>query len=79
MERKQPESIRSQRRPKGYVSVIATNMLHMKNPWVTAFWSAVFPGLGSLIFGSYVKGFILIIWATIIILKSHFYLALLTA
>ena len=76
MERKQPESIRAMRRPKGYVSVLSTNMLHMKNPWVTAFWSAMFPGLGSIIMGSYIKGFTLILTSTLILFKSHLLAAL---
>ncbi len=71
MEKKQPESIRSKRRPKGVVSSLTINLLHLKNPWVTAFWSAMFPGLGFLIMGSYVKGFLLIISAITVNVMSH--------
>ncbi len=71
MEKKQIESIRNQRRPKGIVSELTVNLLHLKNPWITAFWSAIFPGLGFLIMGSYIKGFLLIIGATIANSMGH--------
>lgn len=45
--------------------------MHLKNPWVTAFWSFVQPGLGFLIMGSYIKGFLLIITASIVNSMSH--------
>jgi len=71
MEKKQPESIRNQRRPIGYVSELTINLLHLKHPLITAFWSALYPGLGFLIMGSYVKGFLLIIGATIVNHMAH--------
>lgn len=71
MEKKLPESIRNKRRPSGVVSSLTINLLHLKNPWITAFWSAMFPGLGFLIMGSYIKGFLLIISAVIVNTMSH--------
>lgn len=71
MEKKQPESIRNQRRPKGSISELTINLLHVRNPWITAFWSAIFPGLGFLIAGSYVKGFLLIFGATLASSMAH--------
>ncbi|MDD3653477.1 MAG: hypothetical protein PHO01_04730 [Desulfotomaculaceae bacterium] len=62
MEKKQPQSIRNQRRPKGLISPFTVNYFHIKNPWVTAWWSAAFPGYGFIILGSYVKGFLLVGW-----------------
>ena len=53
---------RQLRRPKGFVSSINTNHLHLRNPWVTALWSVIFPGFGHISLGSYVKGFLLVIW-----------------
>ncbi|MBU9723381.1 hypothetical protein [Bacillus alkalicola] len=38
----------------------------MKNPWVPAWWSAAFPGMGHIMLGSYVKGFILFTWEFVI-------------
>jgi hypothetical protein len=70
------QSIRNQRRPRGYVSSIATNLIHPRNPWVTACWAAAFPGFGHIILGSYVKGFLLIIWEIVINLFSRANLAI---
>lgn len=70
MEKKQPESIRNQRRPKGLASPFTVNFFHMKNPWVTAWWSAAFPGYGYIIMGSYAKGFLLIGWEFLINVTS---------
>lgn len=56
------QSIRNQRRPKGYMSSLDINVIHLRTPWVTAWWSAAFPGFGHLLLGMYLKGFILIIW-----------------
>ncbi len=76
-ESKQPVSIRNLRRPKGYISPIATNMLHLRSPWVTAWWSAAFPGFGHIILGSYVKGFLLVIWELIINVEAKLNLCIL--
>ncbi len=71
MERKQPESIRNKRRPVGIVNSITTNYIHLRNPWVTALWSAMFPGFGYIIMGSYIKGFLLIAWEFLINTQAH--------
>lgn len=55
------ESIRNLRRPKGHISSVTTNALHLRNPWVTAWWSATLPGFGHLILGKYLKGYALIL------------------
>lgn len=46
--------------PLGYIGV------HLRNPWIPAWWSTAFPGFGHLLLGYYTKGFLLIIWETII-------------
>ena len=70
------QSIRNQRRPKGYVSSIATNFIHKRNPWITAWWSCAFPGFGHIILGSYVKGFLLITWELVINVGAKINLAI---
>ena len=70
MEKNQPLSIRNKRRPKGLTSSFTINFLHMKNPWVTAWWSAAFPGYGYIILGSYAKGFLLVGWEFFINMAS---------
>jgi len=77
VESKQPVSVRNLRRPKGHISSVATNMLHLKNPWVTAWWSAAFPGFGHIILGSYVKGFLLVVWELLINVKAKLNLCIL--
>lgn len=59
-EKKQHESIRNQRRPKGVVKPASVNFIHLRTPWVTAWWSASYLGYAYMSLGSYVKGFILI-------------------
>jgi len=70
------QSIRNQRRPKGYISSIATNFIHKRNPWVTAWWSCTFPGFGHISLGSYAKGFLLITWELIINVHAKINLAI---
>lgn len=41
---------------------ITINKIHHKNPWIVAWWSLAFPGLGHLVINSHVIGFALIIW-----------------
>ncbi|MGE5415344.1 MAG: hypothetical protein ACM3UZ_01000 [Acidobacteriota bacterium] len=51
---------RNQRRPAGIVTPININILHLRNPWVVAWWSAAFPGFGYFIVGSFFNAIILI-------------------
>ncbi|RSK26293.1 hypothetical protein EJF36_05145 [Bacillus sp. HMF5848] len=41
---------------------ITSNHIHIKNPWMVAWWSMAFPGFGHLLINSYFIGFTLIIW-----------------
>lgn len=52
-------SSRQYRRPLGIMNSIATNYLHLRNPYVIAWWSAAFPGFAHISLGSYVAGFLL--------------------
>ncbi|MEN6349221.1 MAG: hypothetical protein ABFD08_07470 [Syntrophomonas sp.] len=76
MEKKQPDSIRNKRRPIGVVNAVTVNFVHLRNPWVTALWSAFFPGFGHIILGSYIKGFLLIGWEFLINTQAHINLAI---
>jgi len=76
LETKQPESIRNKRRPIGVLSSITVNFFHLRNPWVSACWSAFFPGFGFIIMGSYVKGFLLVGWEFLINSQAHINLAI---
>lgn len=54
------------RRYNYYTSTIGINCIHLRNPWVTAWWSAAFPGFGHIHLGLYFKGFLLFFWEIII-------------
>lgn len=45
-----------------YISPYSINYMHLQNPWIAAWWSAAFPGLGQIMMCKYVFGFILISW-----------------
>ncbi|EGO63942.1 hypothetical protein [Acetonema longum] len=52
----------SPRRPKGVITPLAINFLHLRNPYTIAWWSAAYPGFGHISLGCYVRGFLLFIW-----------------
>lgn len=59
------------RHPKMSMSPLATNVIHRRNPWVTLWWSAAFPGFGQIIIGSYIKGFMLMAWELTVNVNSR--------
>jgi len=64
-------SAKNLRRPKAYISPIGTNHVHLRNPWMTVWLSASFPGFGHIFLGSYVKGFLLVIWEVMINVNAN--------
>lgn len=54
-----------------YISPYSINYLHLKNPWIAAWWSAAFPGLGQIMMCKYIVGFILICWEIFINQQAH--------
>ncbi|MBP1156534.1 MULTISPECIES: hypothetical protein [unclassified Paenibacillus] len=57
-----------------YLAVVGTlnvNFLHLRKPWVVAWWSAAFPGFGHLQLGINIKGFILILWELLVNMLSR--------
>ncbi|MHC0039645.1 hypothetical protein [Pseudoneobacillus sp. C159] len=64
------------RRYLGHVSIFGTSQIHLRNPYVIAWWSAAFPGFGHLLICKYHRGYILIIWEIFINLKAHVNLAM---
>jgi len=45
-----------------YINPYTIIYLHWRNPWVAAWWSASFPGLGHMLLSKYVVAFLLIFW-----------------
>ncbi|UOF90517.1 hypothetical protein LSG31_22110 [Fodinisporobacter ferrooxydans] len=54
------------RYPRAYLSEFTTNQLHLKNPYIIAFWSLLTPGLGNLLQDRKLKGLILILWGIVV-------------
>ncbi|SDE31824.1 hypothetical protein SPACI_049420 [Sporomusa acidovorans DSM 3132] len=44
------------RRNVAYVSILGITQMHLRNPWIIAWWSAVFPGLGHFLLSKYLRG-----------------------
>jgi hypothetical protein len=67
----------SPRRQIASVTTIGITQLHLKNPLVVAFWSAMFPGFGHMLLSKYIRGFLLFIWEVFVNLDSNVNLAIL--
>ncbi|WP_219621305.1 hypothetical protein [Neobacillus cucumis] len=59
------------RRVVTHISPISINYLHLRKPWIPAWWSAAFPGYGHLMLCKYVTAYILIAWEIFINTKSR--------
>lgn len=66
----------SARRYKAHVSTLGTTQLHLRNPFIIAWWSAAFPGFGHLLLSKYLRGYALFIWEVIVNIKAHVNLAM---
>jgi hypothetical protein len=65
------------RHPKGTLTTFGAVGTHLRNPWVTAWWSAAFPGFGHLLTSNHFKGFILILWEFVVNTQAHLNMAIL--
>lgn len=65
------------RRPKLGISANTLSFFHLRNPWVVALWSIIFPGFGHFSCGCKVKGAFLILGELAINYKAHLNLAIL--
>ena len=54
------------RRYKAHVSTVGTTQLHLRNPYIIAWWSAAFPGFGHLLLSKYLRGYSLFIWEILV-------------
>jgi len=61
----------SRRRSIAYVSSMGTTQLHLRSPWIMAFWSLMFPGLGHLLLSKYLRGYLLLAWEIVINIQAH--------
>lgn len=65
------------RRYKAYISILGTTQIHLRNPYIIAWWSAAFPGFGHLLLSKYLRGFVLFIWEVVVNVQAHLNLAML--
>lgn len=72
-----PESNSSVRRYLAYVGTLGTTQLHLRNPFVIAWWSLAFPGLGHLLLSKYLRGYLLFLWEIFVNVNAHINLAIL--
>lgn len=64
------------RRYIAHVSIFGTSQIHLRNPYIIAWWSAAFPGFGHLLLAKYHRGYILFIWEIIVNINAHLNLAM---
>ncbi|WP_428909955.1 hypothetical protein [Niallia sp. Krafla_26] len=64
------------RRYIAHVSSLGTTQLHLRNPYIIAWWSAAFPGFGHLLLSKYLRGYALFIWEVFVNVKAHVNLAM---
>ncbi|XEC95910.1 hypothetical protein AB6A23_04910 [Paenibacillus tarimensis] len=50
------------RRSRAALSPITTTQIHLRNPWIVAFFAFSYPGFGNVLLHRYFKAFILILW-----------------
>lgn len=67
----------SARRSLAHLSIFGTTQLHLRNPFVIACWSMIFPGMGHLLLSKYVRGFGLFVWEVFINSKANINLLIL--
>lgn len=64
------------RRYVAHVSSVGTAQLHLRNPYVVAWWSAACPGFGHLLLSKYLRGYALFAWEVIVNINAHVNLAM---
>ncbi|MFC4617162.1 hypothetical protein ACFO4N_00305 [Camelliibacillus cellulosilyticus] len=58
------------RRYMAHVSQLGTTQLHLRNPYIIAWWSAAFPGFGHLLLSKNIRGLLLFVWEIVINVES---------
>ncbi len=59
------------RHPKATLTAFGALGTHLRNPWVTGWWSAAMPGFGHLLVSNHLTGIILIVWEFIVNTQGH--------
>lgn len=64
------------RRDRANTSILGTTQIHLRNPYIIAWWSAAFPGFGHVLLSKYTRGLLLFVWEVVINIKAKLNLAL---
>lgn len=66
----------SPRRTRAYVSILGITQLHLRNPVIIAFWSAIFPGMGYMLLSKYIRGLLFFVWEIVVNQSAHLNMAI---
>lgn len=58
------------------VTTLSTTQIHLRNPYIIAWWSAAFPGFGHLLLSKNIRGIILLLWEIIINVSTNLNVAI---
>lgn len=64
------------RRYTAYLSVWGTTDIHLRNPYIIAWWSAAFPGFGHLLLVKNIRGLLLFLWEFVMNINANINLAI---
>jgi hypothetical protein len=59
------------RHPKAILTALGALGTHLRNPWVSAWWSAALPGFGHLLISNHFTGFVLLAWEFFVNSQAH--------
>jgi hypothetical protein len=59
------------RHPKATLTALGALGTHLRNPWVSAWWSAALPGFGHLLVSNHFSGFLLLAWEFFVNTQAH--------
>jgi TM2 domain-containing membrane protein YozV len=59
------------RHPKATLTIFGALGTHLRNPWVSAWWSAALPGFGHLLISNHFTGFVLLGWEFFVNYQAH--------
>ncbi len=62
---------RNPRHPKATLTNFGALGTHLRNPWVSAWWSAALPGFGHLLISKHFTGFLLLTWEFFVNTQAH--------
>lgn len=61
----------SARRYTAHVSILGTTQIHLRNPYIVAWWSTEFPVFGHFLLSKYLRGFVLFVWEVIVNINAN--------